>query len=155
MGERVYTLKEPDRAMFHAIFDMMKRGLNGGPVVVTLGREKRTNKQNARLWATLTDVSKQVEWLDCTGQYVKLDREDWQHVFTAALENQKTVPGIQGGLVVLGVSTRSKSKAWFSDLFEMIHAFGAERGVRWSDPALEAFDTNNCWCKQPFQLFNC
>jgi hypothetical protein len=117
------------------IFDLVSRGIKGGPVVVTLGRETRTPAQNRRLWAVLRDVAGQVEWY---GQ--KLCEEDWKHVFSSAIEKQQAVPGVNGGFVVLGVSTRGKSKPWFSDLFELINAFGAEHGVKWSDPALEAFD---------------
>jgi hypothetical protein len=38
-----------------------------------------------------------------------------------------------------GISTSKMSKQRFSDLLEIINAFGAEQGVKWSDPALEAF----------------
>jgi hypothetical protein len=108
--------------------------LAGGPVLITLGREKRSLSQNAKLWPTLTDVSKQVDWY---GE--KLSPEDWKHVFTAGLKKQRAVPGIDGGFVVLGTSTSKMDKATFSNLLELIHAFGAEHQVQWSDPALKAF----------------
>lgn len=75
------------------------------------------------------DVSQQVEWY---GR--KLTDEDWKHIFSAAVQKQDAVPGIDGGFVVLGVSTRKQSQKWFSDLFEVMHAFGAEHGVRWTEP---------------------
>jgi hypothetical protein len=116
------------------IFDLVSRGIKRGPVVVTLGRLVRSLRQNKRMWAVLGDIEKQVDW-----HGLKLDREDWKEMFSAILGNQRVVPGLQGGFVVLGVSTRKQNKAWFSDLFELINAFGAEHSVRWSDPALEAF----------------
>ena len=116
-------------------YGMITKGLSGGPVVLSLGREGRSQDQNSRLWATLTDVSQQVIW---HGE--KLSPEDWKHVFTAALEKQRIVPNIDGnGFVMCGMSTSKMSKAKFSDLLEIINAFGAEHGVKWSDPALEAF----------------
>jgi hypothetical protein len=117
------------------IFDLVSRGIKRGPVVVTLGRLVRSLRQNKRMWAVLGDIEKQVDW-----HGLKLDKEDWKEMFSAILGNQRVVPGLQGGFVVLGVSTRKQNKAWFSDLFELINAFGAEHGVMWSDPALEAFD---------------
>lgn len=39
-------------------------GLKSGPVVVTLGRETRSNEQNNLLWALLTDISNHVTWFD-------------------------------------------------------------------------------------------
>ena len=116
------------------VWQLVTRGIASGNVVVTLGREKRSKSQNARLWATLTDVAEQVEW---HGQ--KLTQEDWKHIFTASLTQQRVVPAIDGGFVVLGTSTSRMNKKQFSDLLELIYAFGANHGVQWNDPALEAF----------------
>lgn len=88
--------------------------------------DRRTGEQNALLWAMLTDVSRQVDWY---GQ--RLSKEEWKSVFTAALKRQKVVPGLDGGFVVLGTSTSKMTKAEFSDLVELMRAFGAEHGVRW------------------------
>jgi hypothetical protein len=106
-----------------------------GPVVLKLGRKKRNNGQNARLWATLTDVATQLEWY---GE--KLSQEDWKHVFTAALKKQKAVPGIDGGFVVLATHTSTMNKTEFSELLELIYAFGSEHGVRWSDPVMKYYE---------------
>jgi hypothetical protein len=116
--------------------DLIMRGLAGGKVVLTVGREGRNLDQNARLWATLNDVSNQVDWY---GQ--KLSQDDWKHVFTAALEKQRVVPGIDGGFVMCGISTSKMSKQKFCDLLEIINAFGSEKGVRWSDPAIAVFES--------------
>ena len=93
----------------------------------SLKEEVRSDPQNRRMWAMLRDISAQVVWY---GR--KLDSESWKHVFSAALEQQQTVPGINGGFVVMGVSTRNKSKAWFSDMFQLMEAFGAEHGVKFT-----------------------
>lgn len=103
---------------------MLFRGIAKGPVLVTLGRPTRTLDQNARMWAMLTDVSKQVDW---HGQH--LSPEDWKHVFSAGLHQQRAVPGIDGGFVVLGQSTRRMSKEQLSELMELIEAFGAQHEV--------------------------
>jgi hypothetical protein len=42
------------------------------------------------------------------------------------------VPGIDGGFVVLGQSTKKMSKAELGELMELIEAFGAQRGVRFA-----------------------
>lgn len=97
--------------------------------VVTIKPATRTLEQNAKLWPMLQDVSRQVEWY---GQH--LTDEEWKDVFTAALKKQKAVPGIDGGFVVCGQRTSTMSKADFSELVELIYAFGAEHGVQWSDP---------------------
>ena len=73
----------------------------------------------------LRDVSKQVVW-----HGKKLSDEDWKCVFSASVEQQRAVPGLDGGFVVLGVSTRKKSKKWFNDMFEVMEAFAAEHQVK-------------------------
>lgn len=90
--------------------------------------QKRSGEQNRLLWAALTDLSQQVVW---HGQ--KLTPEEWKDVMTAGLKRQKVVPGIDGGFVVLGSSTSRMTKAEFSELVELMHAFGAERGVTFSE----------------------
>lgn len=87
----------------------------------------RSLEQNARLWAMLDEISEQVDWY---GR--KLTPEEWKHVFTAALKKQDVVPGIDGGFVVLGISTSKMTKAEMSDLQTLMEAFGAEKGVKFS-----------------------
>lgn len=108
----------------------------GHRLVLEFKPETRTLAQNARLWAMLTDISNQVEWY---GR--KLDQESWKHVFTAALSKQDVVPGINGGFVVLGKSTSKMTKAEMSELQELMAAFGAERGVKFSAPEYVDPDT--------------
>ncbi|WP_211313851.1 recombination protein NinB [Marinomonas piezotolerans] len=121
--------------VWESVCKAVKANESMGPIVIKLGRQKRNNGQNARLWATLTDVATQLEWY---GE--KLSQEDWKHVFTAALKKQKAVPGIDGGFVVLATHTSRMNKTEFSELLELIYAFGSERGVRWSDPVLKYYE---------------
>jgi hypothetical protein len=99
----------------------------GVKIVVEAKRETRSLDQNARLWALLTDVSKQVDWYGN-----KLTPEEWKDVFTAALKKEKVVPGINGGFVVLGQSTSKMSIAEMVELQTLIEAFGADKEVKWS-----------------------
>lgn len=121
------------------VWELVCKGIKAnetkGSVILKLGRKKRNNGQNARLWATLTDVATQLDWY---GE--KLSQEDWKHVFTASLKKQKAVPGIDGGFVVLATHTSTMNKTEFSELLELIYAFGSERGVRWSDPVMKYYE---------------
>jgi hypothetical protein len=98
--------------------------LAGHRLVLEVKPETRSNEQNKRLWAMLTDISRQVDWY---GQ--KLSPEDWKHMFTASLKKTRAVPGIDGGIVVLGQSTSKMTKAEMCELQELMSAFAAERGV--------------------------
>lgn len=91
--------------------------------------EKRSDAQNRRLWAMLADISAQVDWY---GQ--KLTSEEWKDVFSASLKRTKVVPGLDGGFVVCGQSTSKMTKSEMCELQELMEAFGAEKGVRFTAP---------------------
>lgn len=94
----------------------------------------RTDEQNKLLWALLTDISRQVMW-PVDGELVNLDKEDWKHILSAGLKrHQRMARGIDGGLVILGISTRKLNKADMAMLLEICMAFGAEHNVQWSEP---------------------
>lgn len=103
------------------------------PLQITIQEDTRSLAQNRMLWACLHDVSQQVVWY---GR--KMDAESWKHVFSAALKQQETVPGINGGFVVLGQSTSKMRVSEMRDLITIIHAFGAEHNVRFSDESARA-----------------
>lgn len=101
---------------------------------VTVAEPKRNLEQNARMWAMLADVSAQVEWYG-----KKLAAEDWKHVFSSSLRKLEVVPNLDGtGFVALGLATSRMSVREMRDLIELMFAFGAERGVVWSEPEREA-----------------
>lgn len=100
--------------------------------IVTIQEPTRNLIQNSRLWASLSEVSRQVDW-----HGNKLTPEEWKDVFTAALKRQKVVPGIDGGFVVIGARTSKMGKREFSELLELVYAFGAQHGVQFSDPMPE------------------
>ena len=141
MTERIkITLFEPVQAhkvLTQQIWPLIKASLIAGHrMVVEVKPETRSLAQNARLWAMLTDISKQVDWY---GR--KLTPEEWKHVFTASLTKQDVVPGLDGGFVVLGKSTSSMTKGEMSELQELMQAFGAQQSVRFTAPEFIDPDT--------------
>lgn len=97
--------------------------------VCEIRKKTRSIIQNSRLWAMLTDISRQVDWYG-----KKLSQESWKHVFSAALKKQEVVPGLNGDFVVLGQSTSRMTISEMRDMQELMAAFGAEHGVAWSEP---------------------
>lgn len=113
------------------------------PLQVTIQEDTRSLAQNRMLWACLRDVSEQVIWY---GR--KMDNESWKHVFSASLKKQETVPGIDGGFVVLGQSTSKMRVGEMRDLITLIHAFGAERNIKFSDESARAAEWATRWGEQ-------
>jgi len=77
------------------------------------------------MWANLEDIAQQVVWYG-----VKLTKDEWKDVLTAALKQQKVVPGIEGGFVVLGARTSKMTVAEMTEMIELSTAFGAQQGVK-------------------------
>lgn len=128
---RVSTIPGLSRAFADAVRfanELMRAGLD---VVIEVkeGAKGRTSDQNKKMWAMLRDVSEQVIW---HGEQYSDDQ--WKDIFTAALRGQKSAPGIDGGIVFFGQRTSKMSTALMADLIELMHSFGAERDIKWTDP---------------------
>ena len=141
MSDRInLTLFEPvqaHKALTQTIWPLVKANLIAGQrMTIDVKPETRSLAQNARLWAMLGDVSKQVDWY---GR--KLSPTAWKHVFTAALTKQDVVPGIDGGFVVLGKETSKMTRAEMTELQELMEAFGVQQGVRFSAPDYIDYET--------------
>jgi hypothetical protein len=126
------TDKQVFRLVHATARQMASRAVINAPdgFVCEIKPRTRSLDQNAKMWAMLADLSRQVEWY---GQ--RLTSDEWKDVLTAALKKQKAVPGIDGGFVVIGARTRNMTIREMGDLVELMYAFGAERDVQWSDPA--------------------
>jgi len=135
MTKLAITCYEPvqaHQAMTAQIWPMLKSMLMAGHrMVLELRPQTRSLAQNSLMWSCLTDIAKQVDWY---GQ--KLSSDDWKHVLTASLRKQRAVPGIDGGFVVVGLSTSKMTIPEMSEMVELSHAFGADNGVNWSPTSL-------------------
>ncbi len=105
----------------------------GQAVKVTVDEVKptRTLDQNAKLWAVLTDISRQVEW-HVDGRMQKLEPEDWKDILSAGVKkSQRVAAGAEGGFVMLGQRTRRMKIGEMVELIEFALWFGTEHGVKW------------------------
>lgn len=96
---------------------------------------KRTLPQNDRMWAMLTDVSRQVLW-----HGIRMSADDWKLVFMDALKRElRMVPNLEGdGFVSLGRSSSDLSIEEMTGMIELIFQFGAQRGVVFKEPEKKA-----------------
>lgn len=124
MSKHIYQLTSPQaRDSAKAMIGYVPDGY-----VCEIKEPTRTTEQNSLLWPLLTEVSRQVVWYG-----KKLTPDEWKSVFSASLKQQKVVPGLDGGFVVCAQSTSKMGKREFSDLIDLILAFGAQKGVRFPD----------------------
>lgn len=93
----------------------------------------RSLAQNDMLWSILTDISRQVVFV-VNGQSVKVQPEEVKDILTAALKREtRMAMGIDGGMVILGQRTSKMTVRQMTELIELAHAFGDDKGVRWSE----------------------
>ncbi|CAB4121111.1 Recombinase NinB [uncultured Caudovirales phage] len=120
------TSPQQAKAAWSDIFPKMQDYLqNNGILTLTIKKKGRSNEQNRLMWVALGHISAQVVW---HGQ--KLTKEEWKDVLTASLKNQRAVPGINGGFVVLGARTSKMTVEEMTEVLELAFAFGAEHGVK-------------------------
>ena len=93
---------------------------------------KRTLPQNDKMWAMLTEISEQAMW---AGK--KRSTADWKDLLTAAVKvaagGVEVVPGLEGGIMVLGLHTSDLSASEMGDLISYMEAKGVELGVNFDD----------------------
>lgn len=96
--------------------------------VVRVDPPKRTEDQNALLWALLSDVSRSKP------EGREYPPEIWKSLFMASAGFvPRFEPSLDGkGVVPIGYKSSRLNKAEFSDLIEAINSYGAEHGVVWT-----------------------
>jgi hypothetical protein len=121
MSRRAFILNKGTRALIRQWIDTAPDGHR-----VEIAEPVRSDSQNRIMWVYLTALSEQVKWHGQT-----LSPEDWKDLLTAGLKRElRMVPNLDGnGFVSLGARTSTMTKAEFSDLLELIHAFAAREGI--------------------------
>lgn len=98
---------------------------------VIIREQTRSDEQNAIQHPIIRAISRQAEWM-VDGEPTKLGEEDTRHFLAACFrkENNRMVQGIDGGLVMIGASTREFSRKEFGAWVEWLYAVAVEKGVK-------------------------
>lgn len=101
--------------------------------ILTIREATRSNEQNARMWAMLSDVSRAKP----EGRH--WTPETWKAAFMHSLGHQvQFCEGLDGsGPFPLGFRSSRLTVRQMADLITCIAEYGDRHGVRWTDPALE------------------
>lgn len=98
--------------------------------VVSLSEPKRTMEQNDRMWAMLTDISHQKPM----GRMHTPD--DWKAIFMNACGWEcQFLEGLDGRPFPQGFRSSQMTKRQMTAMIDFMFGWGAEAGIRWSDPA--------------------
>jgi len=125
MAKAVRLIGETQKAYAHRLIDEAP-----ADYVMRLAKETRRDAQNRKLWPMIADLQRQVPEL------ATYSAEDIKLRFLNALGTEmRFLPTLEGeGMFPVGMRSSTLTVAQFSALIELLYAYGAQHGVRWSDP---------------------
>jgi len=99
---------------------------------VEFKKARRSIPQNSLMWLWLTAFAEQAEW---AGK--KRTELEWKDLLTAAVKiaggGVEAVPGLEGGLMLLGLHTSDMTVAEMNDLIAYMEAKAVQLGVSLPD----------------------
>lgn len=109
-----------------AAHDMIRNAPDG--MRVTVSKPTRTSEQSSKMWAMLTDISKQRKhggrmW----------SKDQWKLAFMRELNIESSpMPSLdETEFIETKYSSRNLTIPEMSDMIELIYAYGAKHGIEW------------------------
>ena len=112
---------------------LAKRLIDLAPVdgIVKISDAKRTQEQNDKMWAMISDVSR------AKPEGRRHTPEVWKALFMHACGHAvQFEQGLDGQPFPVGFRSSRLNKSQMSDLIEFIYSYGAQHGVVWSEPII-------------------
>jgi hypothetical protein len=127
-GHTVTLTSAWQRERFKRLVDKAPEGYVG-----MIREPRRTQDQNDRMWAMLTDVSVQMPM----GR--RHTPDDWKAIFMNACGWEcQFVEGLDGRPFPKGFRSSHLTKSQMSELIDFMQAWGDQHGVKWSEPRQDA-----------------
>ena len=125
-------------ALMAKVWPKVKDSLKAGkPLRLEIKAESRSDEQNAKYHAMLSEIAKQAQHLGA-----KWSAEDWKRltvdlfVKETGLQGGKIIPSLDGsGIVQLGLQTRNFTKEQAMEFITFLEAWGANNGIIYKDVA--------------------
>ncbi|MBN5184908.1 recombination protein NinB [Serratia marcescens] len=145
MAKQVFYLRSPQ--IRQNLIELLKQlPLDPSkPIEIEVSPPKRTLSQNRKMWPLLHDLALQVVWY---GE--RYDEDDWKDMITALVaktkkQEQRTAPGIGGGVVMFGQRTSKMRVSEMVEVIEAIYWFGTEQGVKFSEESRQRIEWAKRW----------
>jgi hypothetical protein len=125
VAKTIRLIGPSQRAYAHTLIDEVPDGY-----VCKIGEETRRDAQNRKLWPMIADIKRQVPTMAAFAP------DDIKLRFLNALGvEMRWLPELDGaGVFPVGLKSSALTVAQFSLLVELLYKYGAEHGVRWSEP---------------------
>ena len=123
MTQTILLRSEYQKLLAHQLIEKAPRD-----AVVKISAAKRSDDQNAKMWAMLSDISR------AKPEGRAHIPEIWKCIFMAALGHEvKFEMGLDNQPFPIGFRTSKLTTPQMSDLIEFIYAYGAQNNVKWSE----------------------
>jgi hypothetical protein len=118
------------------MINLVTKGLQGGPVALTISREVRTPDQNDKCHPMIRDIAKHMNH-----PILGKNEDQWRHFLVANYQGQLMVPSLDNTqvIVVPKKGTSKMTKPEMTEFIEYLYSVGADYNVPWSEPSLQAF----------------
>ena len=123
MTQTILLRSEYQKLLAHQLIEKAPRD-----AVVKISAAKRSDDQNAKMWAMLSDISR------AKPEGRAHIPEIWKCIFMAALGHEvKFEMGLDNQPFPIGFRTSKLTKPQMSDLIEFINAYASKHNVKWSE----------------------
>ena len=127
-GQTIILTSTYSRQRAHQLIERAPNGM-----MVNVRQPKRSDDQNAKMWAMLSDISR------AKPEGRRHTPDDWKAIFMHACGWEvQFVEGLDGRPFPQGFRSSQMSKSQMADLITFIGAYGDQHGVVWTNEAREA-----------------
>ena len=127
-GQTIILCGPTQRAFAKSLIDKAPIG-----AICNIKKATRSNEQNAKMWAMLSDVSR------AAPEDRLWDTTTWKAAFMHALGYEiQWQPGLNGQPFPAGFRTSKLNAEQMADLSTMIQEYGDRQGIQWSEPEVAA-----------------
>ena len=133
-----FHTQEQASALMAKLWPKVKDSLKSGkPLRLEIKAESRSDEQNAKYHAMLSEIAVQAQHLGA-----KWSAEDWKRLLVdlfakeTGLQGGKIIPSLDGaGIVQLGLQTRDFTKEQAAEFITFLEAWGANNGIIYKELA--------------------
>lgn len=136
------------RGLMLRVWELVKHGIQAGPVVITLSRESKSRLQERHYHALIGDIAKQITFYGnkryapevWKAKLVEQFDHEMKQMGTPLRKPGRVIPSLDGmRTITVRPSTTGFLKHEAAAFIEYLYAQGCEMGVQWGDPALAVY----------------
>jgi hypothetical protein len=136
------------RGLMLRVWELVRHGIQAGPVVITLARESKNRQQEKKYHALINDIAKQITFFG-TKRYrpeiwkallVEQFDQEMKAMGTPLSKPGRLITSLDGQrTITVRPSTTDFRKHEAAAFIEYLYAQGCEMGVQWGEPALAVY----------------